>query len=83
MNLMNLLVRFLCAGFGMAALMYLAIWVLIPEQTVAGRIFFATLGFLVFFIGGIVQCAILYRRNKSNSAEAKRQNPGKKETGTL
>jgi uncharacterized membrane protein YqjE len=71
----KLLTLFLCGCLGMAGLTYLMIWVLYPEHTVAGRIFFATLVFLVVFIGGIVQCATLYRRNKSNSAEAKRQNP--------
>jgi hypothetical protein len=75
----KLLTLFLCGCLGMAALTNLATWVLYPEHTVAGRIFFATLAFLVvfipYFIDFIVQCAKLYRRNKSNSAEVKKQNP--------
>lgn len=61
---MYLFVLFLRAGIGMAALVYLAIWVLYPEHSAAGRASFAVIGFLVFTVAGLVQSTLLYRQNK-------------------
>lgn len=71
---MYLFALFLRAGIGMAALIYLTIWVLYPEHSAASRTYFAVVGFLVFAVAGIVQSTRLYRRNKLK--ETKHVNAG-------
>jgi hypothetical protein len=55
---------FFRAGIGMAVLIYLATWLLYPEHSAAGRTYFFVIGFLVFTIAGIIQSALVYRKNK-------------------
>jgi len=61
---MYLFALFVRAGIGMAALIYLTIWVLYPEHSVARRTYFAVAGFLVFALAGVVQSTLLCRQNK-------------------
>jgi hypothetical protein len=66
---------FLRAGLFGGASIFLLVWFLVPEQTMAGRVFFALIGFFLFVAVGVVQSIICYRTNKSHAAEKKVQEP--------
>lgn len=60
---------FMRAGLLGGVGIYLLVWLLIPEQTMPGRMFFALIGFLLFVGVGVVQTVICYRTNKVSAAE--------------
>ena len=61
---LHILWLFLRAGLLAGVGIYILVWLLIPEQTIAGRLVFAFIGLVIFTVIGVVQAVLCYRANK-------------------